>query len=229
MSDSTTRPNLVAFTPRPPASKAESFVRQLEGPAHREAISLIVESGVLAAPREMDSTWPLEEAVRRLAATDHEALQEAAHAEFAEDPNRLAGRLADLHADEVGDVMQAAYTLGIAVGRRVGRLPLTASGTEKQAVEALGSPAAHPSGVPTLRQRVERANGLVLLASQTLSCDDDAGEVAVDSVLAKAAFDGLVQAHMELFWIGHLSDQELDRPVPDDAQWRTAERSDGVR
>jgi hypothetical protein len=117
--------NTSARTVDPSETYIRESIAELEGAADREALLLLCTVGIFA----MDDPAKLAEAVGRLRGQDErqendrviEAQEAIAHAVTSEDARRLAtNALEDLHYRTLNDSIEAAYLLGMAVGRRIG-------------------------------------------------------------------------------------------------------------
>ncbi|MEO7190062.1 MAG: hypothetical protein ABI051_03300 [Vicinamibacterales bacterium] len=98
----------------------DSVINDLEGRFDREAIGLILSAGVFGEDPE-----PLASAVERLsdpkpAQAVSAWMEEHLKSEGAVDVNQLD----DLHIAELSERTDTAFTLGIAIGRRLGSAPL---------------------------------------------------------------------------------------------------------
>ena len=108
-------------------AKIDSFVRsclrELETTADREALRLLCEHGVFA----INDPSAIAESARSLWAGRHtydakqvKAFARVEKAGLTEHQQKLVGKCDDLQNEELSEMIDAAYLLGIAVGRRLG-------------------------------------------------------------------------------------------------------------
>ena len=73
--------------------------------------------------------------------------------------------------------------------------------------------------IPTVADRLDAVRRAVILAGQALGrVGPSTQEIEVDPVVVRAAFEALVEADMELFWLQSLSDGVLEQLAPSDDQ-----------